>query len=419
MAVIRIRRVSGAPVVAVRVWLPGGSTAEAQPGQALLSGRLLLEGTKTRNWRRISDQAEERGIAIAADAGYEAQGLSIDALADDWERALDWAAELVRGSVFPEERCRWLAQQATAELEQLADHPDVKTAWAFDKQLYGSGARGRPLQGSAESLMALGNAACESFHGACLERGAIVTVAGDISESDVDSKVRSLFGDLPNPRPNPRPSLRPNLGSDSPETIESENESGSRQNVALKESEQAHWFGGAVTVSRTDPDYWALGLLGIVLGAGGNLSGRISHRVRELEGLAYSCGVATVAGAGRDPGSFAVAVGTSPERVGEVGVAVTEELEALLGEGVTQEELRDARAYVLGRAPFARETARQWADLLAQAELFGLPIDDSEWVKARWLAVTEGEILDVARRHLDPRRLKVTVGSAVSGVPEP
>ena len=400
MTAIRIRRVPGAPVVAVRVWLPGGSTVERQPGQALLSGRLLLEGTQTRSWRRISDQAEERGIAIAADAGYEAQGLSIDALADDWERALDWAAELVLDSVFPEERCRWLAQQAAAELEQLADHPDVKTAWAFDKQLYGSGARGRPLQGSAESLESLDGAACGSFHGSCLERGAIVTVAGDISEGAVDTKVRSLFGDLPNPRSDPR---RP---------IEGGGETAACQEVELEESEQAHWFGGAVTVSRRDPDYWTLGLVGIVLGAGGNLSGRITHRVRELEGLAYSCGVSTVSGAGHEPGCFRVAVGTSPERLHKVGVAVTEELEALAREGVTQEELRDARAYVLGRAPFARETARQWADLLAQAELFGVPIDDSEWVAERWLAVTEAEMLEVARRYLDPRRLKVTVGSA-------
>ncbi len=400
MTAIRIRRVLGAPVVAVRVWLPGGSTVEWQPGQALLSGRLLLEGTQTRSWRRISDQAEERGIAITADAGYEAQGLSIDALADDWERALDWAAELVLGSVFPEERCRWLARQAAAQLEQLADHPDVKTGWAFDKQLYGSGARGRPLQGSAESLERLDGAACGSFHGSCLERGAIVTVAGDISESAVDTKVRSLFGGLPNPRSDPR---RPMDGG---------GETAARQEVELEESEQAHWFGGAVTVSRRDPDYWALGLLGIVLGAGGNLSGRITHRVRELEGLAYSCGVSTISGAGHEAGCFRVAVGTSPDRVAEVGVAVTEELEALVREGVTQEELRDARAYVLGRAPFARETARQWADLLAQAELFGVPIDDHDWVAERWRAVTQDEMLEVARRHLDPRRLRVTVGLA-------
>lgn len=411
MAVIRIRRVEGAPVVAVRVWLPGGSGAEQQPGQALVSGRLLLEGTGSRDWRKICEDAERRGIALASDAGYEAQGLSIDALADDWELALTWAAELARESVFPEDRCRWLARQAAAELEQMADHPDVKTSWAFDRQLFGDAARGRPLQGSVESLRGLDAEACRRFHRSCLDRGAIVAVAGDLSEPEVEASVRHLFGDLESPDWSVReasaraPAKEPDNALDTSK----------HQLVALEEVGQAHWFGGTLTVSRAHPDYWALGLLGIVLGAGGNLSGRISHRVRELEGLAYSCAVATTASAGRDPGCFAVSVGTSPESVDQVEAAVTEELETLFQDGVTAQELQDARAFALGRAPFQRETARQWANLLAQAELFGAAIDDPEWVARRWRKVSLEDMRRVARRYLDPGRIKVTVGSAEAG----
>lgn len=400
MPTIRLRRVPGAPVVAIRVWLPGGSTAEILPGQALVSGRLLLEGTRKRSWRQISEQAENRGIAIEADAGYEAQGVAIDALADDWDLALEWAAELALESAFPEERCRWLARQAAAELEQLADHPDVRTSWAFDRQLYGESARGRPLQGSVEGLKTLDASACRRFHRGCLEHGGIVAVAGDISEALVEARLTELFG-----------SVQRAKIDELPESMPTKAASPTRQCVALEESEQGHWFGGAVTVSRRDPDYFALGLLGIVLGAGGNLSGRISHRVRELEGLAYGCSVSTVGGAGRGRGCFSVAVGCSPERLSEVEVAVTEELAVLVGEGVREEELRDAKAYVLGRAPFTRETARQWANLLAQSELFGVPIDDEAWIAERWNAVTIDDVNRVGRRYLDPSRLEVTVGS--------
>jgi predicted Zn-dependent peptidase len=235
-----------------------------------------------------------------------------------------------------------------------------------------------------------------------LRRGAIVTVAGDISESAVEARVRGLFKSLPEPQ----------IASSRP--IDNGGATVAHQEIELEEAGQAHWFGGSVTASRRDPDYWALGLVGVVLGAGGNLSGRITHRVRELEGLAYSCNVATVASAGRDAGSFTVAAGTSPERVGKLEVAVNEELAALVSGGVTEDELRHARAYVLGREPFARETARQWATLLAQAELFGVPVDDRGWVADRWLGVTTQEVLEAAQKHLDPRHLKVTVGSRVA-----
>lgn len=403
MPSIRVRRVPGAPVVAIRVWLPGGSTAEDLPGQALVSGRLLLEGTGRRSWRRISEEAESRGMAMDADAGYEAQGLSIDALADDWRLALDWAAELVLDSVFAEDRCRWLARRATAELEQMADHPDVRTSWAFDRQLFGAAARGRPLQGSVESLGRLEAPGCRGFHSKCLERGAILAVAGEISESDVERRLRELFGHLPAPNLTPPP------------PAPSASEVPARQVVELDDGEQAHWFGGAITTSRRHPDVWALGLLGVILGAGGNLSGRITHRVRELEGLTYGCAISTVAGAGAGAGCFSVAIGCSQDRLPVVEEAVTGELDRLVRDGVTEEELRDAKAFVLGRAPFARETARQWANLLAQAELFGVAIDDSEWTAARWRQVGREDASRVARRYLDPRRLRITVGSAQGG----
>ena len=42
---LRVRRVEGAPVVAVRLWLWGGSGVEDVPGQAWVTGRMLAEGT--------------------------------------------------------------------------------------------------------------------------------------------------------------------------------------------------------------------------------------------------------------------------------------------------------------------------------------------------------------------------------------
>jgi hypothetical protein len=55
---ICVRRVEGAPVVAVRLWLCAGGRRELIPGQALITGRMLTEGTAGRDWRRIADDAE-------------------------------------------------------------------------------------------------------------------------------------------------------------------------------------------------------------------------------------------------------------------------------------------------------------------------------------------------------------------------
>src|SRR6185436_15947909 len=128
---VRVRRVEGSPVVAVRIWARAGARVESIPGQALLTGRMLSEGTRRRDWRRIADEAEGKGMVLSSFGTFECHGVAVDALARDWELALEWAAELMLTPSFPEDRCTWLAKQAAAELESLADQPEVKTSWGF------------------------------------------------------------------------------------------------------------------------------------------------------------------------------------------------------------------------------------------------------------------------------------------------
>ena len=77
---------------------------------------------------------------------------------------------------------------------------------------------------------------------------------------------------------------------------------------------------------------------------------------------------------------------------------------------ITEVELEEARSYLLGRDPFSRETARQWADLLAQSEHYGLPLDDPARRRERLLAPDRAAVEEAARRHVRPDELVVTVG---------
>ncbi len=79
-----------------------------------------------------------------------------------------------------------------------------------------------------------------------------------------------------------------------------------------------------------------------------------------------------------------------------------EELARFHAEGPTAEELDEARSYLLGREPFRRETARQWADLAAVGALYGLPLEDPAWSADRIAATTAAEVAAAVARHLDP-----------------
>jgi zinc protease len=346
-------------------------------------------------------------MAIHSSGSFEGHGVSIDALAVDASLALEWLAELVLTPSFPEERCTWLRRQGAAELESLRDQPEVRTSWAFQRQLYIPHPRSRPVQGTAEGLAAFGAAECGEFHRRALQRGVLLTLAGDLSGGaqgpagpdlrDLAARAEELFAGLarggdPDEEPAPAQGL-PEL----------------RQEVPVP-GDQAHLFAGHLTVPRNHPDATALEVLAVILGAGSGLSGRLPTRIREREGLAYSTQVHTLSGAGVDPGRLVVYVGTSAATVEQAETGVREELERLLSDGVGEEEVAEAKSYLLGREAFRRETARQWAELMLDAELYALPLDHPRWRLEQFEAVDRSSVEAAAERHLRPRELRVTVG---------
>jgi predicted Zn-dependent peptidase len=94
-------------------------------------------------------------------------------------------------------------------------------------------------------------------------------------------------------------------------------------------------------------------------------------------------------------------------RVREV---VREELERVRQEGPSPKEVEDSRSYLLGRAPFDRETVRQLAHIDLESMLFGLPLDCDSWCRQRIEAVTFEAVRDVAARYLDPEVMVDTIG---------
>jgi zinc protease len=397
---MRVRRVEGAPVVAIRLWVQGGARAETVPGQALVTGRMLTEGTRSRDWKRIADDAECKGMILSSYGTFESHGISVDALTRDWEQALDWAVEMLLEPSFPEDRCAWTAKQAAAELESLTDQPDVKTAWGFLAQLYAPHPRARPLHGSEESLLGLTPEDCTAFHTSALAGGPMAAVAGVIDEDAVRKRLESLLGSVPRTGP-PLPEPPAPNGQ------------GERATVETDAEDQAHLFVGHLTVPRAHPDYTALEAVAVVLGSGAGLTGRIPMRIREQEGLAYSAHAQTVAGSGEDPGRLVAYVGTSPATVAKAELGVIEEIARLVRDGIEPAELEEARAYLLGREPFRRETARQWADLLSEAVSYRLPLDDPDLRERELRALDLETVQEAARRHIRPEELRVTVGLPV------
>ncbi len=88
---------------------------------------------------------------------------------------------------------------------------------------------------------------------------------------------------------------------------------------------------------------------------------------------------------------------------------VFREIDRIRTEPVSDDERSLATSYLDGVFPIKYETASQIATALANLVIYDYPADFYDQYRANVRAVTAGQILDAARRHLDPSRMQVVV----------
>ncbi len=131
-----------------------------------------------------------------------------------------------------------------------------------------------------------------------------------------------------------------------------------------------------------------------------DLGSRLFLRIRDELGLAYYVGAQHFVGLA--PGYFAFYVGTMPEKAGLVETELLKQAELLRSEGLTAEELKRAKAKIIGQRKIARQDLGSFATATALDELYGLGYAYTETEDALYEAVALDQIKTVARKYLQP-----------------
>ena len=175
-----------------------------------------------------------------------------------------------------------------------------------------------------------------------------------------------------------------------------------------KDITQANIILGQIGIKRTDPDFYAFQVMNYILGGGGFAS-RLMDNIRENRGLVYN--VHSSFEPGLEPGPFDVSLETKNASGGEAVTEVLKELDRIRQDLVDEKELADAKSYLIGSLPMKMDSNAKRAALLGYAELYGLGLD-YPWRYPEILdKITRDDILNVARKYLDPEKyLLVVVG---------
>ena len=391
------------PVLSLRMAFRGGAALdpEGKAGTANMAASLIDEGAGDLDSEAFQKRLADLSISLGFSAGRDSVEGRLGTLTENRDEAFRLLALALTEARFDAEPVQRVRDQIATSLARRAVDPGWIASRTFMELVFAGHPYARSVDGTPESVAEITADDLRAFVKTRLARdNLIVGVAGDITAAELAPLLDKAFGALPKTAGAvdvPAATLR-NGG----ETVVIERPV--PQSVAL--------FGEA-GIPRKDPDWYAGQVVNYVLGGGG-FNSRLMEEIREKRGLAYgvSTGISPY-----DKASVMIGqVATQNARVAESLDLVRQEWKRMAEEGPTQEELDDAKTYLIGSFPIGLDSTGSIAATLVAMQRYDLGIDHLDRRSALIEAVTLEDARRVAKRLLDPAALTFVVVGQPEGV---
>ena len=380
------------PFVEFRAMFKGGVLAEnvANNGTTMLLAKLLIKGTPTRSAEKIATEIESVGGSLDSYGGNNSFGINAEVLSEDFTTGLNLLADVVLNPIFPADELEREKEVQIAGIRSRKDELLKSASLAMRRALFGDTGYGLDSLGSEESAGKVSVAALKEFQQRLtVPNNCVLAIFGDVKLASVKAAVEKAFAGWKK-REAAAAGVQA-LACPDGSTLKRE-----LQRVEeIRDKKQAVLVIGFPGTTLADDDRYALDLLQECCS---DLGSRLFLRIREQLGLAYYVGAQNFAGL--VPGYFAFYTGTEPAKAAQVEIELLKEAELLRTEGLTADELRRAKAKIIGGKKIARADLGNLASTAALDELYGLGWQRAELDDAKYEAVTLEQIKSAAQKYL-------------------
>jgi zinc protease len=385
------------PIVEVHALIKTGSAQDPpdKAGLANLVASLLDEGTATRTSKQLAEQIDFVGGALEVKASEDFTTASARVLKKDIDLGFTLLADILQHPAFPKPEFERIRSQILGEMTSDNDDPGHVAMKAFNQLVFHGHPYRWPLNGTEESLGKITHADVLNFYNKeYVPPQVILAIVGDVTAEQVAALVQTHFGTWKKAAPPSR-----NIKKAAP--VE-------RKTVQLIEKDltQSNVILGHGGISRTNPDFYAVTVMNYILGAGG-FSSRLMDSIRDKQGLVY--GIMSHFDARLMPGSFWINFQTRTEATNQAIQGVLGELKSIRETPVSDQELSEAKSFLIGSFPLRLDSTAKLAQVVAQVEFYGLGFEYfSQYPK--WIErVTKEDVQRVAKQYLDPHRYALVV----------
>ncbi|MBK4214497.1 insulinase family protein [Paracoccus caeni] len=391
------------PFVALDFDFSGGASLEApgKRGAINLMMATLEEGAGKRDATEFAQALEDLGAELSFDVSDDSMSVNMRALTENRDQAAALLAEALTQPRFDEDAVDRVRAQVQAIIRSEATDPNSIAAKEMARQAWGDHPYATSINGTAESVASLTRQDLVAAKNRVLARDRVfVGAAGDISPEELGLLLDKILGGLPEEGTAPLPEqaelqLTPGvtvIDWDSPQTV-----------VAFA--------GPGLPID--DPDYFAALVADHILGGGG-FSSRLMDEIREKRGLTY--GVGTALATGIYGQTWQGGMAGSNATTGQAIDLIRQEWDRMARDGVTEQELNDAKTYLTGEYPLRFNGNGRIAAILAGMQLIDLPADYVNNRNAKVEAVTADDVKRVSERLLNADDLRFVLVGRPEGI---
>ncbi|MDB6178928.1 pitrilysin family protein [Paracoccus sp. Z330] len=391
------------PFTALKLDFQGGASLDAPDhrGAINMMTATLEEGAGKLGSTEYARALEDLGAKVNFDVSDDTLGVSMQALTENRDETADLLALALAQPRFEDRAMERVRAQIQAIIRSEANDPQSIAAKEMARQAWGDHPYGSSVNGTADSIAALTRKDLVAAKNRVLARDRVVIgAAGDITAQELGELVDRILGGLPEKGTAALPAQAElqltggvtTIDWDSPQTVVS-------------------FAGPGLPID--DPDYFAAYVANHILGGGG-FSSRLMEEIREKRGLTY--GIGTGLATGIYGQTWQGGMAGSNATTGQAIDLIRQEWDRMAKDGVSDQELADAKTYLTGEYPLRFDGNGKIASILSGMQLVGFPVDYVNTRNDKVEAVTAADVQRVSQRLLHSDGLRFVLVGRPEGI---
>lgn len=379
------------PIVDVSVNFAAGSardTAELS-GLAGVTRYLMTLGAAGMSDEVIANKMADIGAILGGDFDADRAGFKLRTLSSEREQtqALEVFAKILQKPDFPQAVLNREKARIISGLQESATQPESISSKAFMAAMYATHPYSLDASGEVDSIAKIKREDLQNFYAKHYgAKGAVIAMMGDLTREQANKIAENITSALP---------VADAVPAIAAVTLPTQ----PREQRIAHPATQSHILLGYPGIKRGDPDLFTLYVGNYILGGGGFVS-RLTEEVREKRGLAYS--VYSYFMPMAELGPFQIGLQTKKEQADVALKLVHQTLDKFLQQGVTEAELKAAKANIIGGFPMRIDSNSKILDYLAVIGFYKLPLNYLDTYNENVAKVTTAQIKEAFNRRLKP-----------------